>query len=327
MGYRSIMKNLVIGESLIDVAERADGSSARSPGGSPLNVAVGLGRLGHDVDFVTDLGGDDDATAILSHLQCSNVTIHALGTGRTSTARAVLAGDGTARYDFALRWDPQVDDEVIARSRWDAVHIGSISAFLSPGAAVVDRLLARCSAPGTIRVFDPNIRPSVIGVRSAALERVEHLIAQTDVLKLSDVDADWLLPDTGIDEQIDRFLDLGARFVALTRGARGAVLATASARVAVDAPATEVNDTIGAGDSFTAALIDGLGTITGVDRPHALRHRWADMDAVALTRLGGHAVRAAALTVSRKGADPPWAGELRADAPAALPESTPRRSI
>lgn len=292
------MSILVIGEALIDIVSSGGSPDRYAPGGAPANVALGLGRLGADVELLTDVGDDFHGGFLLAHLRESNVQVHASPTGPTSTARALLSADGSAEYDFSLRWAP--DASLVDSGDWAVIHIGSIAAFLSPGAVAVDSLLQRGRDSSALLSFDPNIRPTIIGDRAQALARFESLASRVDVVKLSDVDADWLYPGQSADAQMNRILRLGAQLVALTCGSEGSVLATASARVSVPAGAVTVKDTIGAGDSFMASLAYDL---------QGARSRLEDMDENALTRLGENASRRAAITVSRTGADLPWAGE------------------
>ena len=270
------MSILVIGEALIDIVSTPGSPDRYAPGGAPANVALGLGRLGDDVEFLTDVGDDFHGGFLLAHLRESEVNVLASPRGATSTALARLAEDGSAEYEFQLRWDP---DSRCSEGAHSVLHFGSIAAFLEPGSAVIDRLLdavAEQSGPkradsqgaGTLVSFDPNIRPSIIGSREEVLPRFEGLARRVDVLKLSDVDADWLYPDLTEVAQIDRLLGLGPDLVAMTRGGDGAILATASARVTVASAQVDVVDTIGAGDTFMVSLIHDLHASTSaVSRP------------------------------------------------------------
>lgn len=297
--YNGRMTILVIGEALIDIVTTPAAADQYAPGGAPANVALGLGRLGDEVALLTDVGDDFHGGFVLAHLRASNVTVHATPRGATSTARAVLSADGSAEYDFHLRWAP--DPTPITGGAWDAVHIGSIAAFLQPGAATIDSLLDDRGDETALITFDPNIRPSIIGDRAAALPRFEELAARVDVVKLSDVDAEWLYPGPTHEERIARILELGAGLVALTRGGDEAILATASATVHVPARRADVVDTIGAGDTFMVSLLHDLCRATGAP---------AELDREELTRLGENAVGLAAITVSRAGADLPWKREV-----------------
>lgn len=298
------MSILVIGEALIDIVSTPGSPDRYAPGGAPANVALGLGRLGDEVEFLTDVGDDFHGGFLLAHLQKSQVAVLASPRGATSTALARLADDGSAEYEFHLRWDP--DSSLLKGAPRSVVHFGSIAAFLSPGSAVIDDVLAsatRASStqPRPLISFDPNIRPSIIGSREDALPRFEELARRVDVLKLSDVDANWLYPDLDESAQVDRLLSLGASLVAMTRGGEGAIVATASARASVASRSVEVKDTIGAGDTFMVSLIHDL---------NAQENAVSDLSTAELTALGDRASALAAITVSREGADLPWAADL-----------------
>ncbi|SMX95905.1 fructokinase [Brevibacterium antiquum CNRZ 918] len=295
------MSILVVGEALIDIVSSAGAPDRYAPGGAPANVALGLGRLGADVELLTDVGDDFHGGYLLAHLRESAVRVHARPTGSTSTARARLSPDGSAEYDFSLRWAP--DASLVESADWSAIHVGSIAAFLSPGAAAVDSLLQRGRASSALLSFDPNIRPTIIGDQEQALARFESLASRVDVIKLSDVDADWLYPGQSSDAQMDQILRLGAQAVALTCGSEGSILSTASARVRVPAGAVKVRDTIGAGDSFMTSLVHDL---------QGTHPRLEDMNEDTLAHLGENASRRAAITVGRAGADLPWASEENA---------------
>lgn len=308
----------VAGEALVDVVHGDaghdvpdHGGTAREvPGGSPANVALGLARLGCDVEFATRLGDDDRGRRIADHLRASGVRLApgSVGAGRTSSATVRLGPDGQPRYEFDIVSDLP---ELTGTPAW--LHVGSIAAFLEPGAGRVVDAARRTAAAGGSVSFDPNIRPALLGPRVEAVARVEELAALAAVVKLSDEDAAWLWPDLGdTDAVLDRILALGAGFAVLTAGAAGSVLATATHRVHVPAASTSVVDTVGAGDTYSAALIWQLAR-----SPHAATDahphvgaRLDDLDDAALTELGRTCSRAAAITVGRRGADLPTADDL-----------------
>ncbi|MFE5670919.1 PfkB family carbohydrate kinase [Agromyces sp. NPDC056523] len=304
---------LVIGEALMDLVD--DGSSiTRSPGGSPANVALGLARLGVATRLRTALAADDDGRAILSRLTDSAVSVdpESMSLDRTSTALAVLDGSGAAAYDFDIEWRLPEPVEVGSAA---VVHSGSIALFLEPGAAAVGEVLA-ARPEGVLVSLDPNIRPSLIGERSAVRATFERLAATADVVKLSDEDAEWLYPGEPLAGVLDRLLELGVGLAAATRGGAGAVLATRAARVEVESLPVVVRDTVGAGDTFMAALIAG---VLGRDRGTSL-HELREAD---LLRLGRFAAAAAGVTVSRVGADLPTSDEVaRAQQAAAVERSS-----
>ena len=287
----------MVGEALIDVVHGQDGAVAEHVGGSPANVALGLGRLGVPVRLHTALGHDARGERIAAHLGASGVRIDPASWSlpRTSTASAHIGPDGAAQYDFDLDWRLPATP-VLAGEQ--LVHVGSVAAFLEPGATTLEAFLAHVS-PHTRVTFDPNIRPALVGDRITAIDRVERVARMATVVKLSDEDAAWLYPGDTTAQLLDRFLSLGVDAVAITLGATGAVLASQSARTQIPAPAVHVVDTVGAGDTFMAALIDAIRT------PYA-----GALDEGALRRMGFHAATAAAITVQRRGADLPSRRDL-----------------
>ncbi len=300
----------VVGEALVDVVVARDGSITEHPGGSPANVALALGRLGHDVSLLTRLGEDERGLRVAEHLAASHVRLmpESLAAGPTSTAIATIGADGAAGYEFQLNCD--LPDPVPPPAPGSTcVHTGSFAAVLEPNAGHVLELLVRARATATVS-FDPNIRPGVLGAPDRVIPAIEGLVRQADVIKLSDEDAHWLAPGVHPLELARLWQSYGAALVIVTRGAEGAVALTAAGTVEVASPKAAVADTVGAGDSFSAALVhalDGLGLL-GADRREALRA----IDLAGTNDVLELAVRVAAITVSRPGADPPWRHELDA---------------
>lgn len=284
---------LVIGEALIDIVDR-DGERREHVGGSPLNVALTLARLGHYATLVADIAADEHGAMIRAHLAESDVTVIAGDAERTPTALARIQPDGSARYEFDLTSNPPVPDP----SGFDHVHTGSIAAFLEPGAANIRALFGALPA-GITASFDPNIRPSIIGAHAEVLTAFEALAAHCDIVKLSDEDAEWLYPTVQLDEILTRILGLGARLAAITRGGEGILLASAIDRVNVPAARIVVADTIGAGDSAMGAIID-----------ETLRSGLDVLDGPALSAIGRWAATVAGITTSRHGANPPRRAEI-----------------
>ncbi len=305
---------LVIGEALVDVVRR-DGREIAHPGGSPLNVAVALGRLGVPTILHSSFGEDGHGRAIARHLTTSDVEVTpgTVGARPTSVAVAAIGHDGAATYDFSIEWHPALLD--VTPDQVSAVHTGSIATALEPGASAVERWLSAFRPTATV-TFDPNVRPLLMGAREDAAARVDRLVAMADVVKASDEDVAWLAPGSAIEDVIARWLDLGAGLVVITRGGDGVEAATARARVRIPAVAAAVLDTIGAGDSFMAGLIAALDDreLLGAHRREELRA----LDAEDLDAVVRFAAACAAVTVSRPGADPPRREEL--------PGSTPFRT-
>jgi len=292
---------LVVGESLIDIVQRPDGSAVEHPGGSAANVAVALARLGRPVEFLTAYGDDAHGAVLARHLNQSAVGLagdpHTLD--RTATALATLADDGSASYTFDIEWRlgelPDVAPVV--------VHACSIGAVMAPGADDVRRLLEKVRPQATVS-YDVNARPAVTGAGPEVLRAVEDVVALADRVKASDEDLDVLYPGEPVQQGVERLLGLGPTAVVVTRGRHGATWYTAGGRV--DAPATdaEVADTIGAGDTFAAGMIDALWELG------ALGGRLSGLEPSQIEGVLRHAARAAAITVSRPGADPPYRHEL-----------------
>nr|WP_245559131.1 carbohydrate kinase [Microbacterium indicum] len=285
---------LVVGEALIDIVTEG-GSAAEHVGGSPANVALGLGRAGVDAALLTQVGDDDRGRRIVRRIEesGSRVLPASVRPGRTSTAHATIGADGSATYAFDISWGAL--PEIAAAPA--LLHTGSIAAFLEPGADAVLALIDRL-APAEV-TFDPNIRAALVGEHAAASERFAALAERATVVKMSDEDAAWLFPGLAVDAVIDRVLTLGPRLVAVTLGADGSRIATAAERVSIAPVSVDAVDTIGAGDTFMASLIasivaGGTGSLGSAD----------------LRRIGDRAAAAAAITVSRAGADLPWASEL-----------------
>ncbi|ACQ79359.1 Fructokinase [Beutenbergia cavernae DSM 12333] len=298
---------LVVGEALVDIVERA-GEPARShPGGSPANVALGLARLGRDVELVTWLGADENGELVRAHLAASGVRIAAgsIGAERTSTALATIGDDGAASYTFDLTVDyPEVEiaDDVVA------VHVGSIGATLAPGAQRVDGVVAAARDRATI-TYDPNLRPSIMGEADGVRPRIEALVAASDVVKFSDEDLAFLYPGSDPREVARDWAARGPGVVVVTLGAAGSFAVAADGGEAeAPAPTVTVADTVGAGDSFMGGLIDGLWSAGLLGAQH--RPGLAALEPSALRVLLDAAARIAAITVSRPGADPPTRPEL-----------------
>jgi len=297
---------LIAGEALTDIVVDADGGRREHPGGSPLNVAVALSRLGHDAHLLTAIGDDARGDAIRAHLDESGVqlTPASVRPGRTSTAEAVLDAHGAATYTFDLTWDP---DTAELPETPDAVHTSSIAAVLEPGATTLSALLRSARGSSTIS-YDPNARPTLMGAPEDVRARIEENIALSDVVKASDEDVAWLYGTEDVEDVAASWRDLGPSLTVLTRGGDGAVAFSASGRVQVAPVQVEVVDTVGAGDTFSAGILDALAAkgLLGADRREMLAAIPSDDLATVLRR----AAALSAITVSRAGANPPWSHEL-----------------
>ncbi len=297
---------LVVGESLIDVVRRLDGTADEHPGGSPMNVAIGLGRLGRPVDLLTWFGPDARGTALRDHIAESGVHVvdGSDGAAATSVAIATLDETGAATYTFDLDWqvpatDGLLDDVVV-------VHSSTIGAALAPGGAAVLDLLLRARVSATV-TYDPNVRPALLG--DGAHELIERLVTLADVVKVSDEDLAWYEPGSDPGAIATDWASRGPGLVVVTRGSQG-VLAVTSAGLVVEVPSRRVTvaDTVGAGDSFMSGLINGLWTagLLGADRRDAVGR----IGEATLVGILERCAEIAGITVSRAGANPPWAAEL-----------------
>jgi fructokinase len=292
---------LVVGEALVDVVERSDGTTVEHAGGSAANVAVALARLGRPVQLLTAYADDEHGAALARHLNQSAVGLagdpHSLA--RTATSRASLAADGGAAYTFDIEWrlNPVSDLAPVA------VHACSIGAVLEPGADDVRRVLEELRPQATVS-YDVNARPAVTGEGPEVVRAAEQVAALADLVKASDEDLATLYPGEPVDRCVERLLGLGPTAVVVTRGRSGATWYAADGRVDVHAADAPVVDTIGAGDTFGAAILDELWELD------ALGGRLTGLGKDEVERVLRHAARAAAVTVSRPGADPPYRHEL-----------------
>ena len=297
---------LVAGESLVDVVIGPDGQTIESaPGGAPLNIAVGLARLGVPTALLTTIGADDYGERVARHVHDSGVALHegVHDSGSTSVARALLDEQHHATYEFALSWDPP---EAVLPAACAAVHIGSLGTVIAPGDARMADLAARARAAGVVVSYDPNVRPAVLGDVADPWSDVRRIAAGAAVVKLSDQDGEYLQPGRSLDDLLDALLrGEHTQLAAITRGEHGLLLATEDHRVHVPAPKVDVVDTVGAGDACMAGLLAALHQRGQLDRSSLRRLDAADLDAI-----GAMAARVAALTCARRGANPPWLAEL-----------------
>ena len=297
---------LVVGESLIDIVRGPDGSRTEYAGGSAANVAVALARLGRPVRFASSWADDARGRLLERHVTDAGVTLASdpFAVSRTSTALATIGSDGAATYDFDLEWRLHpVEGGVVPL----VVHTCSLGAVLAPGADDVLELLGRLRATSTIS-YDVNARPAITGTGPAVVERVERVAAACDLVKASDEDLAALYPGVPLLEAARLLLGLGPAAVVVTRGGDGATWLSGGGDVEVASLPVDVADTIGAGDTFGAALLDALWERGRLGGEH--REGLRALDAAEVADVLAHAARAAAITVSRPGADPPYRREL-----------------
>ncbi len=296
---------IVAGEALIDVVVDHDGDSSETPGGSPLNVAVGLARLDVPTTLVSQVGHDERGGLVVQHVTGSGSEIVALPTtsGRTSVATAHLDASGAARYDFDLEWSlPRQELPPCL-----ALHVGSLGTLLEPGRESVLDLVEQACARDTFVSYDANLRESFVDDRDRVRVQVVELGARCSLVKLSDEDAELLAPDSD-PEDVARTLLQGerTRIVILTRGPDGATAFTANGEIHASTRQIEVVDTVGAGDAFMAATLAQLWDLDALSRSGpGLPLAEADV-----ARLVRGAMEVAAVTCERRGANPPRRRDL-----------------
>ena len=323
----------VVGESLVDVVHHPDGHVQRHPGGSPANVAVGLARLGQDVQLLTSFGADADGRLLAESFARDGVQVRASTSAATSTATAYLDASGAATYTFDLVDDP-ADEADAARSASDStaasdssmaalptplgscLHTGSLAALSPASRRRIRQLMAQARGRASTS-FDPNCRPALMGSAEQTRGAVEDYLSLSDVVKVSEEDLAWLYPGQDPHVIARRWVREGPTLVVVTLGGRGCFATTWTSQASAPALQVDVVDTVGAGDSFSAALLDTLDTlgVLGGDT----QARIADLSVADLESVLLRAVTAAAITCSRPGADPPTAADLDAVLNAVVP--------
>ena len=305
---------LCCGEALIDMLPRetTEGGTAFVPfaGGSVFNTAIALGRLSVPTGFFSGLSSDFFGEVLRDALARSNVDYsYSAISDRPTTLAFVRLVDGQARYAFydentALRMlsesdIPLIDDAI------DALLFGCISLISEPCGSVYEALMTR-EASKRVMFLDPNIRAGFVTDREKHLARMKRMIALADVVKLSDEDLDWFGEKGSHDEIAAEWLKLGPKLIVITKGAHGADAYTAKATVRVPGVKVDVVDTVGAGDTVNAGILaslHGQGLLT--------KEAVANLDEDQIHAAVALGVRAAAITVSRAGANPPWAHEMK----------------
>ncbi|MFE9968566.1 carbohydrate kinase [Streptomyces sp. NPDC005525] len=304
-----------VADAFTDPARSGPGELALRalPGGGPANTAVALARLGTPTRFLGRFSTDVFGTLFRTRLSASGVDLTGSVTAPEPSTLAVADLDetGQATYNFyadsAADW--QWTDEELATTGWESaacLHTGSLALIRQPGGTRIEDHLAKAREHVTVSI-DPNVRPLLVPP-AAYRERLPHWCALADILRLSEDDLALLLPGVSPEEACDTWHAAGARLVVITLGGRGALASLDGHRVSVAAPAVDVIDTVGAGDSFTAGLLHRLA---------ALGHLGGRLDALSLEDLTDactFAARVAALTCSVSGANPPAANAVGLEA-------------
>ncbi len=296
----------VCGEVLIDLIPDGSGERVAHVGGGPANTAKALARLGHDVYFIDGISSDqygqmsrqellDDEVKLDLALNSDKPTCLAIvSLNESGGASYEFEIDGTATFDFSASWLPDP-----SRYKPSVLHIGTLVTVIQPGADVLYDWAMQVAEFAPI-VFDPNVRSVVMNDRDKYLAAVERWVAISSVVKVSDDDMAWLYPGHQYADVAKRWINDGAALVVVTRGAEGLVGFTADGSVEVPGVKVDVADTVGAGDTVGAIVVEamiekGILNLTG-DTLKAVLHR---------------AAVAAGITCSRKGAQPPYKHELK----------------
>jgi fructokinase len=294
----------VVGEVLIDLIPDADEHLA-VVGGGPANTAKALAKLGVKTYFIDGISNDEYGQMAKTELISANVLLdYAQYSNKpTCTAKVTLSSSGSASYefvikdtatfDFSVQWLP--DPQSLKPS---LLHIGTLATVIEPGASVLFEWAQSIVHIGPI-IFDPNIRPAVLGDRDEYVTKVEKWVEISSVVKVSDEDLNWLYPGKENDEIVSKWLEIGVQLVVVTLGDNGITAYRMNEQISVDAVKVVVADTVGAGDTVGAILVEAI-IKNGLDK----------LTGEVLKSMLNRAVKAAAITVSRTGANPPSKEEI-----------------
>jgi fructokinase len=303
---------LVSGEALIDLIPDPDRPSAYDAicGGSPYNVAIGLGRLGAPTGFVSRISTDGNGEALAGLLVDNGVDLTLVVRDKRPTTLAfVMRGTAKTGSRYAFYLDGTAYDGPWPFPRqWPKgakhLHVGSFSAEERHGQTVAGAMEA---ARGQATVsFDPNIRPFVTPDHTAVATLVDRQVSLAHVVKASEEDLEWLYPGRRVEDSLAVWAAAGPRFCVATLGERGALAIIGGERVSIPAPKVDVIDTVGAGDSFMSALLAAMDSDSGLG---------AAAPSPTLAKLEQwlrFAAAASAITCTRKGSDPPTRAEVEA---------------
>lgn len=294
----------VVGEVLIDLIPDADQYLA-VVGGGPANTAKAAAKLGVETYFIDGISTDKYGQMAKTELRLANVLLDYVQYSNkpTCTAKVTLSKSGGASYEFAIEhtatfdysasWLP--DPQNIKPS---LLHIGTLATVVEPGASVLF-VWAQSVAHVAPIIFDPNIRPAVLVDRDQYVKKVEQWVAISSAVKVSNEDLNWLYPGEAINEIVKNWLEVGVQLVVLTLGDKGITAYRKNEQISVDAVKVVVADTVGAGDTVGAVLAEAIVN-NGLDK----------LTGEVLKTMLIRATKAAAITVSRTGANPPSKDEI-----------------
>jgi fructokinase len=294
----------VVGEVLIDLIPNGDQYFA-VVGGGPANTAKALANLGVKTHFIDGISTDNYGQMAKAELLSANVLLDyaKYSTKPTCTAKVKLSKsgiasyefviEGTATFDFSDLWLP--DPQSLKPS---LLHIGTLATIIEPGASVLFKW-AQSVAQVSLIVFDPNIRPAVLRNRDEYVKKAEKWLSISSAVKVSDEDLNWLYPGKAIVKVVNQWLEVGVQLVVVTLGDKGIVAYRKNEQISVDAIKVDVADTVGAGDTVGAVLVEAIVN-NGLDK----------LTGEVLETMLNRAAKAAAITVSRTGANPPSKKEI-----------------
>lgn len=306
---------LVIGEALVDVVHSGDGGIKNVPGGSPANTAVALARLGITTFMKARISKDKFGSEIRSYLENQNVDLNLslFVDEPSSVIDAFIQKDGSAKYEANLKgasdygWTESELDIALAEDI-KIIQLGSLTSYIEPGASNVEKWYKKLRNNSKhLLTFDPNIRhPLDAQPEEEVRKRAKNLASLAHVVKASDEDLSWISPDQDVIETAKNFIENGTTLVVITLGKNGAVAINNNFEVIqIPAPVVEVKDTIGAGDTFAAALIAQLLEKQIVDEKALSALAVSD-----LRDILSNCAMTSALTCSRQGANPPYRHEV-----------------
>jgi fructokinase len=304
---------IVIGEAVADGFPQPSATAGAldlqvRPGGSPVNTAVALARLGTATSFAGRLSRGLLGGLLREHLTASGVDLSASvdADGPASLAIAAVDAAGRATYDFYLRgatdWQWSASELAHLPTSPSCVHTGSLALALDPGGPLIEERLAASRRYSTVCI-DPNVRPSIVDAGDYQ-DRMRRWVRLADIIRLSDEDLAVLLPGVDFEQASRLWHRAGVRLVVLTRGPDGAIASLDGTQVAVPAVPVHIVDTVGAGDSFTAGLLHSLW------HDGHLGTRLAGIRSDDVIRAMAFAAEVAAHTCAVPGADPPWRDQL-----------------
>ena len=294
----------VVGEVLIDLIP--DGSD-RKPivGGGPANTAKALSKLGIDTQFIDGISSDKYGQMAKDELVATGVKLDYIKYSDKPTCLAIvsLSDSGSASYDFVIEntatfdfapdWLPNPQSE-----RPSLLHIGTLATAIEPGATILFEWAQSVAKVAPI-VFDPNIRPAVISNRKQYVMQVERWVSISSAIKVSDEDIRWLYPSFGIDQVVNNWLAKGPSLIVITYGDKGLAGYRVGEKVSVEVVKVLVADTVGAGDTVGAILVEAI-----------VKNGLSSLSGVRLEMMLKRAAKAAAINVSRSGANPPTLTEI-----------------